>query len=307
MGGEIALIALVFAAVLLAVSCIRQPDNGGSGSGTSGSDSGGGAPSVPGSIDFESIEFYEVGMMAIHDSFQALRTSAGVELTYYLTQAGKERNEWEVLRRIEGDQDLYDRIATLLWENRVDRWDGFSGSAKNVLDGTMFSFCAELSDGGSIRADGSNMFPKSYGAFTKAFTELFRYGRVEEVRFEGNGYSLELPESWVGNVTVDYGSGPSFVMMSDERRVHLFGIEHAGGRYYDDKENYTYRGLFAKDGDPGADGSFYLYLRESGGFSGNENALTPAQREILQARDADYQVILDSIQPAEGYEVILEG
>ena len=50
----------------------------------------------------------------------------------------------------------------------VASWNGFVGSNPNVLDGYSFSFEAELSDGTTISASGTNASPEGYPAFKTA-------------------------------------------------------------------------------------------------------------------------------------------
>lgn len=57
-------------------------------------------------------------------------------------------------------------VVRLLNDCGVVKWDGFVG--KNppfVLDGTMFTFEAQINDGRKIRAHGSNNFPKHFREF----------------------------------------------------------------------------------------------------------------------------------------------
>ena len=68
--------------------------------------------------------------------------------------------------RKEGDASFYSKLARKFEELGLASWDGFSKSASGVLDGTMFSFEAEMRDGSRISARGSNAFPQNYGAFT---------------------------------------------------------------------------------------------------------------------------------------------
>ena len=55
----------------------------------------------------------------------------------------------------------------------VIRWDGFHGKhPRNVNDGTMFSFTAIVNDGQTIRADGSENFPKGYREFVRGLNNM---------------------------------------------------------------------------------------------------------------------------------------
>lgn len=53
-------------------------------------------------------------------------------------------------------------------------WDGFHGKhPRNVNDGIMFSFTAIVNDGQTIRADGSENFPKGYHEFVRGLNNMF--------------------------------------------------------------------------------------------------------------------------------------
>ena len=52
-------------------------------------------------------------------------------------------------------------------------WDGFHGKhPKNVSDGIMFDFTANVSGGQTIHADGSANFPKGYHEFVRTLDEM---------------------------------------------------------------------------------------------------------------------------------------
>jgi hypothetical protein len=66
-------------------------------------------------------------------------------------------------------------ILRLLNECKIPKWDGFSGKNPiGVRDGYMFRFEAELGDGRTIRADGSNNYPKGYREFLSAVSQMLR-------------------------------------------------------------------------------------------------------------------------------------
>ena len=66
-----------------------------------------------------------------------------------------------------------EEMLKLLRECRVAAWDGFFGKhPKNVRDGIMFAFTAAVNDGQTIRAEGSQNFPKGYHEFVQALDQL---------------------------------------------------------------------------------------------------------------------------------------
>ena len=68
-----------------------------------------------------------------------------------------------------------DEIVELLNQTGVMKWDGFHGKhPKHVLDGIMFGFTAEVNDGKTIHADGSQNFPNGYHDFERRISEIAR-------------------------------------------------------------------------------------------------------------------------------------
>ena len=64
-------------------------------------------------------------------------------------------------------------VIELLNECGVSAWDGFNGAhPRNVKDGTMFRFEANINGGKIIKAEGSANFPRNYGQFTSRVHEI---------------------------------------------------------------------------------------------------------------------------------------
>ena len=62
----------------------------------------------------------------------------------------------------------------------IPRWNGFHGKhPKNVSDGIMFDFTAEINGGLTIRADGSANYPKGYSEFVRALDEMLANSEKE--------------------------------------------------------------------------------------------------------------------------------
>ncbi|MBE6734059.1 MAG: hypothetical protein E7563_01785 [Ruminococcaceae bacterium] len=55
---------------------------------------------------------------------------------------------------------------------KVYRWDGFSGNAWGVMDGTSFTFTATVNEGDSIYAHGYMKFPKDYHEFLRGVNDM---------------------------------------------------------------------------------------------------------------------------------------
>ncbi len=61
------------------------------------------------------------------------------------------------------DQAWVDMLTRIIHHHNMLLWDGFSGSADELLDGTHFFVEFALSDGTTVRASGYGCFPDGYG------------------------------------------------------------------------------------------------------------------------------------------------
>jgi hypothetical protein len=77
----------------------------------------------------------------------------------------------------EVDEKFKDKLKEILIKYDVAKWDGFSKSDKNVLDGDDFSFGAWFKDKTSIHASGYMMWPSNYsnvrGELDSIFMEIY--------------------------------------------------------------------------------------------------------------------------------------
>ncbi|MCR5093975.1 MAG: hypothetical protein K6B72_08380 [Lachnospiraceae bacterium] len=71
------------------------------------------------------------------------------------------------------DEAFLDSIVRILSDNHVEKWDGFDGSAQDVLDGDSFSMNVRLTDGQTIGAHGYEKYPEGYGSVCGALDALF--------------------------------------------------------------------------------------------------------------------------------------
>ena len=126
---------------------------------------------------FQRITLSETGMMASTREYEVIRTASGARVSLYdgpwNYHEGTKRESCLQARK-EGDALFYSKLARKFAELGIASWDGFSGSNPHVLDGTMFSFEAELKNGSVIHAHGSNAFPQNYGAFTDYLWNLLK-------------------------------------------------------------------------------------------------------------------------------------
>lgn len=85
------------------------------------------------------------------------------------------------------EEDVLAQLGRLAATYRVDLWNGFDKSRKNVADGSAFSLRITLSDGNTISAHGDNAFPDRYADVSSAIRMLYddlmeQYGLHEDER-----------------------------------------------------------------------------------------------------------------------------
>ena len=74
----------------------------------------------------------------------------------------------------------HEEMIGLMNACKVFKWDGFHGKhPKNVSDGIMFCFEAEINGGQTIRANGSANFPKGYHEFVRTLDEMLAKGEAD--------------------------------------------------------------------------------------------------------------------------------
>ena len=126
---------------------------------------------------FKRVTLSETGMMASTREYEAVRTAGGARVSLYdgpwNYHEGTKREDCLQARK-EGGEAFYLELAAKFAALGIASWDGFSGSNPHVLDGTMFSFEAEMQDGSRLSAHGSNAYPNNYGAFTDYLWNLLK-------------------------------------------------------------------------------------------------------------------------------------
>ncbi len=65
------------------------------------------------------------------------------------------------------------KIEEILRKYEVGKWNGFSKSDQNVLDGDSFHFYVTFKDNTKISASGYMMYPTNYGKVEKELEEIF--------------------------------------------------------------------------------------------------------------------------------------
>ncbi|MBQ2581234.1 MAG: hypothetical protein II574_06370, partial [Ruminococcus sp.] len=74
---------------------------------------------------------------------------------------------------IDVDEEFAQKLMAVIDEYNLRKWDGYSKSDKNVLDGSSFGFSARFDDGASIYASGYECYPKGYAEVSGALGGLF--------------------------------------------------------------------------------------------------------------------------------------
>ena len=80
------------------------------------------------------------------------------------------------------DQEWANTLKSCIEQYGIMRWNGFKGSARNLLDGTHFFIEFTFEDGTEIRASGYGQFPEGYGDASSAIDAHFMQLLPENMR-----------------------------------------------------------------------------------------------------------------------------
>ncbi|MBO7401789.1 MAG: hypothetical protein J6U10_02225 [Lachnospiraceae bacterium] len=120
--------------------------------------------------DVKSFRFsYSNGSMMNSSTVYELTSKDGEYIARYKPYLIPEKLTLE----IKTDKAFADTLAEIMKKNNVGKWDGYSKSDKNVLDGDSFGFSARYGDKGSISAHGYMKYPANYGKFSGEVDEAF--------------------------------------------------------------------------------------------------------------------------------------
>lgn len=161
-------------------------------------------------MEFESFKLEQANMTAERYVYEGHKTENGVHLEYYIRTEMWDDKTLEnvecrkVVRSIDGDEELFQKLCALFGNCRIGEWAGFHGRDGQALDGSSMSFEAVLADGTEVNAGGSNSFPRNYAAFTQELRKLITTEKINSVKFTDGTYEVTLPESWVGTVTAEF-------------------------------------------------------------------------------------------------------
>ena len=262
-------------------------------------------------LPFVHMEFCSAGMTVGETVIEVTKTQKGAALskytrwTYWDSDKQEEIEEKQIIREMEAGQDMYDQIAAEAGKYGAASWDGFSESDPNVLDGETFRFEAELEDGTMLHAYGSNAFPDGYRAMVKYLEDIMEAGPVTDTVYEREGFSLTLPESWVGEAEILYDvyGRESFYLPVEDAQLPLMDV-CTDDYYFWAAPEYRIGQLVS------AEKTICLCV-----FPGEETVedgvwknrkLTAAQDAVCSTLSADIAAILESLTPTEGYEFVPE-
>jgi hypothetical protein len=88
----------------------------------------------------------------------------------------------EELYPVPVDQGWVDTLTGFISQYGMMSWDGFSGSAPGLLDGTHFFIEFTFADGTKVKASGYGHFPGGYGEASSAIDEHFMRLLPEDMR-----------------------------------------------------------------------------------------------------------------------------
>lgn len=257
-------------------------------------------------MEFTSFKLTESGTTAQNYVYEGYITDSGVYLEYAVTESfwNQETNEYTehraVIRSVDGDKELYQKICEIMGNCRVNTWKGFHGANPgDVLDGSSMSFEALLADGTEITASGSNHFPENYGIFKNALHECMNKAKVTDTHFTDGTYEITLPESWIGLVNVTYSEGlVSFsVEKTDTKELSFLIIDNTGIGY----SSESYPGRVAAGRLISDDDQRFITIRDNYSIHDYKDKVTPDVFALSKTYEKDKQAILNSIQGINGY------
>lgn len=118
-------------------------------------------------VDF-SFSYSSGSYMNSGSTYRAKKTDDGVDVV--VRQDGIDEDD---VPHIITDEAFLTEIEKILTDNHAEKWNGYSLSAKDVLDGDSFSLHATMDNGQSIDAHGYEAWPDGYGSVCGALDELF--------------------------------------------------------------------------------------------------------------------------------------
>ena len=258
--------------------------------------------------DFETIEVTETGTMAFSTVYSCKRTDSGVHVEYYIFQNGWDeennvsRNEKHMIHSFDGDQAVYQEIAETLGAVPLSSWDGFSKSNSMVTDGSSFSLEIKLSDGSTVKANGTNAYPEGYREFVNRLDAVCATEPVKDTKFETTDYSFSVPESWIGTVYAVYRDGMiGFEVKTKKKDRMILCFYEDSYDYGSGLSDYIPLVSFQKE-----DQTWFVKMRRMADSYSALEEMNSKQQEICKSLDEDMKAIKSSFKLKGDYEIVEE-
>ncbi len=185
---------------------------------------------------------------------EGIFTDNGVTLKSYLSRPGYSPggrgDKVVMINTITGGDELAKEVRALLASCNARKWNGFHGNnPPGVLDGSSMRFEAELADGSTISASGTNNFPRGYGELRSGLAAIFDRGVVESSEFTYKGLTFTLPEELVGKAGVKYYTDDVRFTIDEGKKTVLTISAEEYGYAYPDSDTAKRVGILKADGD----------------------------------------------------------
>lgn len=124
-------------------------------------------------VSFEIVTLHISGMRGAYE-YEILPKEDKAEVSQYSIRYVEGEDQRVLAQRAHCDKE---RMLGLLNDCNFLSWDGFYGShPKGVLDGIMFTLTATVNGDRTVKANGSQNFPRHYRDFTDALYEILKEG-----------------------------------------------------------------------------------------------------------------------------------
>lgn len=110
--------------------------------------------------------------------YEITKINEAVEIKYYKDEYVDGQGFVSVLKNTATCDEA--EFVELMNDCRVMKWDGFSGTNQEVMDGTSFTFTAYVNGSRKIYASGYMDYPKGYKEFTKGISSILDNSKVTE-------------------------------------------------------------------------------------------------------------------------------
>lgn len=239
------------------------------------------------------------------------RDDGGLSLAYYIGSPDEPENmndtsRMELINTIEGNSKLYEEISAYLGDYGVEDWNGFNGTGpEGIGENTIGGFTAVYPDGDTISAQGKNKFPSFFHVVYEYLRDMIVDEKLTATHYENGDYCIDLPESWIGVMTVHHGD--SYISFETELGdgLHATLIIDDDTSGYQDSYDTAYRAGYLlsenKEEKPR-----YITVRENYFMRNYYDTLTEKQKIVCDAFDEDRIKITESITGTNGFRFIKE-